>query len=62
MGVLIVILGIGWLLYTILKEEVFTKQIPKGTDMRQALIDSNYIGEKEVERRINSGYYVRKDK
>lgn len=62
MGALVVILGIGWLVYTILKEEVFTYQVPSGTDYRQAYIDSNKISGKELNRRLQSGYYVKKDK
>lgn len=62
MGALVVILGIGWLVYTILKEEVFTHQVPSGTDYRQAYIDSNKISGKELNKRLQSGYYVKKDK
>lgn len=62
MGALVVILGIGWLVYTILKEEVFTHQVPKGTDYRQAYIDSSKVSGKELNRRLQNGYYVKKDK
>lgn len=63
MGALLIIVGLGWLGYTILKEEAFTKQAPKDTDFRQACIDScNGVKGKELDRRIQSGYYVKKDK
>lgn len=62
MCVLIVILGISWFLYTVFKEEVFTKQIPKGTNFHQSFLDSNNISGKELDRRLRNGYYVDKDK
>lgn len=40
MGALLVIIGLGWLIGTILKEEVFTRPVPPNTDYRQAVIDS----------------------
>ena len=40
MGALLVIIGLGWLIGTILKEEVFTRPVPQNTDYRQAVIDS----------------------
>ncbi len=64
MGVLVVIIGLAWLIGTILKEELFTKQVPPNTDYRQAFIDSykyNLSG-KELDRRLTNGYYVKKDK
>ena len=62
MGTGLVIIGLVWLVGTILKEEVFTQQVPKGTDYRQAYIDSNKISGRELNRRLQSGYYVKKDK
>ena len=32
MGAFVIILGLGWLAYIILKEEVFTHQVPSGTE------------------------------
>jgi len=64
MGILLVIVGLGWLIGTILKEEVFTKPAAPNTDYRQAVIDSykyNLSG-KELDRRLTNGYYVKKDK
>ena len=61
MGALIVILGISWFLYTVFKEEVFTKQIPKGTNFHQSFLDSNNISGQELNKRLTSGYYVNKD-
>ncbi|MBQ8279114.1 MAG: hypothetical protein IJZ23_04675 [Roseburia sp.] len=61
---LVILLGLGWLGYTILKEEVFIKPVPKNTDYRQAFIDSykyNLSG-KELDKRMTNGDYVRKDK
>lgn len=40
MGALIIVLGLGWLVCKILKEEVFTKPVPPGTDYTQVIIDS----------------------
>ena len=64
MGAILVIIGLGWLFGTILKEEVFTKQAPLNTDYRQAFIDLNTgkINAKECDRRVTNGYYVKKDK
>lgn len=64
MGALVILLGLVWLVCTILSEEVFTKQVPKNTDYRQAFIDSNAKGVsgKELNKRLSSGYYVKKDK
>lgn len=59
---LVILIGLGWLAYTILKEEVFTKQVPHGTDYRQAYIDSSKLSGRELNRRLQSGYYVKKDK
>lgn len=64
MGALLVIIGLGWLIGTILKEEVFTRPVSPNTDYRQAVIDSykyNLSG-KELDRRLTNGYYVKKDK
>lgn len=62
MGVILII-GICWLGYTILKEAVFTKRVPPNTDYRQAFIDSykyNLSG-KELDKRMTNEYYVKKD-
>lgn len=60
MGTLLVIVGLGWLIGTILKEEFFTQQVLKGTDFHQAYIDTGKISKAEYKRRLNSGYYVKK--
>lgn len=62
MGALVIILGLSWLAYTILKEEVFTHQVPSCTDYRQAYIDSNKLSRRELNSRLQNGYYVKKDK
>ena len=62
MGVALVIIGVAWLIGTIVKEELFTKPVPPNTDFRQAYIDSykyNLSG-KELDRRLTNGYYVKK--
>ena len=63
MGALLVIIGLGWLIGTILKEELFTKPAPPNTDYRQAFIDLNTgkCDAKESNRRVTNGYYVKKD-
>ena len=63
MGVLVAIIGICWLVGTILKEEVFTQQMPKGTDYHQSYLDmmSRGVSPKEVDKRMKNGYYVKKD-
>lgn len=62
MGALIIVLGLGWLVSKILKEEVFTKPVPPGTDYTQAIIDSSKgVKGKELDRRMTNGYYVKKD-
>ncbi|MBE5937147.1 MAG: hypothetical protein E7265_03855 [Lachnospiraceae bacterium] len=62
MGILLVIVGLGWLIGTILKEEVFTKPAAPNTDYRQAFIDLNTgkISAKECDKRVTNGYYSRK--
>ena len=63
MGAFLIIIGLGWLVITILKEET-TKQAPPNTDWRQVFIDSNSgkFSAKEVDKRVTNGYYVKKDK
>ena len=63
MGALLIIIGIGWLVYTIAKEET-TKPAPPNTDYRQAFIDLNTgkCDAKESNKRVTNGYYVKKDK
>lgn len=59
---LVVVLGLGWLLYTLVKE-ASVKPAARGTDYRQAFIDLNTgkISAKECDRRVTNGYYVKKD-
>lgn len=63
MGALLIIVGIGWLVYTIAKEET-TKPAPPNTDYRQAFIDLNTgkCNAKESNKRVTNGYYVKSDK
>lgn len=59
---IIIVLGIGWLIYKFLKEEVFVKPVPPNTDYRQAFIDSCMgLSGKELDRRLTSGYYVKNE-
>ena len=62
MGGLLIVIGLGWLLYQIVKDET-TKPVPPNTDYRQAIIDRykyNLSG-KEMDKRLTNGYYVKKD-
>ena len=56
------IAGIVWVIYQFCKESTI-KPAPKGTDVRQVNIDlySGKYTDKEINRRIQSGYYVKKD-
>lgn len=59
-GILLVIIGFGWLLYKIISEACITPA-PKGTDYRQVTIDLNKgVSPKVVDKRISNGYYVEK--
>ena len=59
-GILLVIIGFGWLLYKIISEACITPA-PKGTDYRQVTIDLNKgVSAKTVNKRISNGYYVKK--
>ena len=56
-GILVVIIGFGWLLYKIISETCITPA-PKGTDYRQVTIDLNRgVSAKTVNKRISNGYY-----
>ena len=56
-GILVVIIGFGWLLYKIISEAYITPA-PKGTDYRQVTIDLNKgVSAKTVNKRISNGYY-----
>lgn len=56
-GILLVIIGFGWLLYKIISEACITPA-PKGTDYRQVTIDLNKgVSAKTVNKRISNGYY-----
>ena len=61
-GIVLIILGFGWLICKILKEEVFNKPAAPNTDYRKAGIDlsSGKISKKEYDRRLTSGYYSKK--
>ena len=56
-GILVVIIGFGWLLFKIISEACITPA-PKGTDYRQVTIDLNKgVSAKTVNKRISNGYY-----
>ena len=60
MGIILVVFGIIWLVAVLIKEACIT-QAPSGTNYRQATIDlSKGVSGKTVDRRISSGYYVKK--
>ncbi len=63
MGGLIIVLGLGWLIYQLIKDANI-KPASKGTDYRQAFIDLNTgkCNAKEMDKRVSNGYYVKKDK
>ena len=59
-GILVVIIGFGWLLFKLISEACITPA-PKGTDYRQVTIDLNKgVSVKNVNKRISNGYYVKK--
>lgn len=59
-GILLVIVGLGWFLFQVLKDVSIT-HVPKGTDYRQAYIDSHSgINGKQLDRRMSNGYYKKK--
>lgn len=59
-GILLVIIGLCWFLWQLLKDVSIT-HVPKGTDYRQAYIDSyKGISGKQLDRRISNGYYKKK--
>jgi len=56
-GILLVIIGFGWLLFKLISEACITPA-PKGTDYRQASLDLNKgVSAKTVNKRISNGYY-----
>lgn len=61
MGGLLIVLGLGWLGYQLVKDGT-TKPAAPNTDYRQAFIDSytKGISGKELDRRITNGYYSKK--
>lgn len=63
MGTLLVIIGLTWLVYQLIKDAAIKPASPN-TDYRQAFIDLNTgkISAKECDRRITNGYYSKKDK
>lgn len=56
-------IGIIWLIIQLVKEASI-KPCPPGTDIRAAVADkyANNLSAKESARRLDSGYYVKKDK
>lgn len=63
MTALIIIVGIVWVIYMFAKDASI-KPAPKGTDPVKVNSDrcSGKYTDKEIDRRIQSGYYVSKDK
>ena len=63
MTALIILAGIVWIIYQVCKDSSI-KQVPKGTDPVQVNSDrcSGKYTDKEMNQRIYSGYYVKKDK
>lgn len=61
MGVLLIIIGIIWLVKELIKDASI-KPCPPRTDHKAALSDyyANGLNKKEFNRRIDSGYYVKK--
>lgn len=60
MGTLLAI-GIVWFIVELCKE-AGTKPVPEGTDFNAVYLDSHKLSKKELNRRLDSGYYVKKDK
>ena len=56
MGGLFIVIGLGWLLCQIIKDET-TKPVPPNTDYRQAFIDLNTgkCDAKESNKRVTNG-------
>lgn len=63
MGVIFVLFGICYIIFMIIKEET-VKPVSKDFDWRAAIIDQskNNLSPREYNRRIDAGYYDRKDK
>lgn len=61
MSGIIILLGLGWLAWQLIKEASI-KPCPPGHDHKAAISDCyrNNLSKKEFNRRINSGYYVKK--
>ena len=63
MGVIFVLFGICYIIFMIIKEET-VKPVSKDFDWRATMIDQskNNLSPREYNRRIDAGYYDRKDK
>ena len=63
MTALIIIAGLVWIICQVCKDSSI-KQVPKGTDPVKVNSDrcSGKYTDKEINQRIYSGYYVKKDK
>lgn len=63
MGIIFVLFGICYIIFQIIKEET-VKPVSKDFDVRAAIIDQskNNLSSREYNRRIDAGYYDRKDK
>lgn len=63
MGVIFVLFGICYIIFMIIKEET-VKPVSKDFDPIAAMIDQskNNLSTREFNRRVDAGYYDRKDK
>lgn len=61
MGGLLILIGLVWLAWNLIKDASI-KPCPPGHDHTAALSDcyKNHLSQKEFNRRIDSGYYVKR--
>ena len=59
MSGLLVLVGIVWIVYKLVSEAC-TPQVPSGTDWNKAINDIGKISSKEYNKRLTSGYYVKR--
>ena len=59
-GILLILIGLGWFLLQVLKDANIS-HVPKGTDYRQAYLDSyKGVSGQQLDRRMSNGYYKKK--
>lgn len=63
MGIIFMLFGICYIIYQIIKD-VSIKPVSKDFDWKAAMIDQskNNLSTREFNRRVDAGYYDRKDK